>query len=251
MIELSKSRACDHGADAGEAAVRPNAADGEIRNSKPNAAAASLDAGSEGAIIDQGIANGSDATDAFEHFAADENAATGSRRASLPRSDPARRIQHEEEEHKRRDEKLLAERFAAQLHHDADEVETALGLGEERGQKIRRKVFDIGVGEQIVFGSGMIGLNTGGYGPELSLPAGRAGGDANGEVGVRCFGGAVGALVIGHDNAERMALGFERSDGASDEIALIARGNDGGDGVGLGWRTGAKAFAQLPESATK
>ena len=184
MLQLSEGRTGNHRADAGDASVGPDAADREFGNSQPDASPAGLDACGQRAIVDQRIADAGDATDADKRFATDQHATAGGCGVALARRHFGGRIELEEEKYEGRDQELFTERLATELDHDAYEVEAAFSLGEEAGEEVRGDVLDVGVGEEVVFGVGNVGIDARRDSPELPFPALRTRGDANNQIGV-------------------------------------------------------------------
>ena len=210
------------------------------------------------------MADAVDPADPLQRRAADQHAAAGRcRRAALRIGDPARRAQHEEEEHEGRDQQSLPRGPAIEPHHQRGEVVVAaLGARDERREVVRR-VDDIGIGQQQVIG--FAGPGGGGdalaHRPQFAGPARRhrPGGDDGQPVGgagphrrvLRRGGGAVVAVVVHDDNMQRsgIMLRQQRGDGAADHLRLVARRDHGDDRAGRRRCGGDRIIVHPPEQA--
>ena len=199
----------------------------------------------ERAVVDQGVADRGHAAGRAQRVAAHQHAAAGRGRGGAARIvGPGERVEHLEEEDEGRDEQPLGKAFAAQLHHQRGENETArLRPGDQARQHIRR-IDDVGIGEQQVVRRqrrGLGKLDALLLRPQLAGPAGRQraprhdgqalGGAERGRGVARDKRRAVAALVVDQDHMERarIILPQQRGDGLADACGLVARRNDGGD----------------------
>src|SRR5437879_7564281 len=110
-MELSKSGAGNHVSNFGEAAIAAHA-DTLASEAHPDFPAALLYRTRERAVVNHFTSNRRETADAFECFAAQQNAAarrTGG--ASLRVGDPSRRIEHQEKKEKWRNQKAFSKRI--------------------------------------------------------------------------------------------------------------------------------------------
>ena len=133
MVELGEGGARNHAADFAEGAVMADAGGG-VAEAQPDASAAVLDGAGQGAIVDQFAADALDAADAFQGGAPDENAAAGRARGAVARiANPGGRIEQEEEEDERGNQRLFGEGAAVQADHVGHQVVVALLRRAPRG----------------------------------------------------------------------------------------------------------------------
>src|SRR5271170_6506331 len=98
MPQLVECRARDHALNPSERAVRSQA-ESVLRQSQPHPAAAALHRGSEGAIVDDLVANRGDSASLGERLGTNQDAASRRGGGLAPGvTNPLRRIQHKEEE---------------------------------------------------------------------------------------------------------------------------------------------------------
>src|SRR5437763_326723 len=128
MVQLIESCSVDHSSGIAQTSVRANAG-GRGGQSQPKLAAVTFYLARQGAIVNDLVANGGQASKAVQDFGAKQDAsASGAGRLALGIGNPLRRIKLEEEKNKCRNHKPFGQSLAMQFHHVGSQV-VRTGLG--------------------------------------------------------------------------------------------------------------------------
>ena len=198
------------------------------------------------AVVDQGVADRSQAAGPLQRLAPHQHAAAGRGGGRAARIvHPGERVEHPEEEDEGRDQHALGKTLAAQLRHQRGEDQAAaLGPRHEMHQRVRG-IDDVGIGQQQIGRRrrGVVGkFDALVLRPEFSRPPGRqsaarqhgqAVGRAERRRGLARHGRrGVAALIVDQDHLEcaRIVLTQQRGDGLADGFGFVARGDNRGHG---------------------